>query len=91
MTGGAGFVRDSINNLKRNRALLKKRKKMAENPYVKGLHDSTPRVDNYDELQKWKITLQKRSRQSTLVIAGSIFTLILLVIAYSIVSGLLQI
>lgn len=86
MTGGAGFVRDSMNSLRRNRALLKKRKKMADNPYSKE-HGTSPKVDNYDELQQWKIELQKRRRKTAIKVVGTLVIVTLLLLAYFVIFG----
>lgn len=72
MTGGAGFARDAMNSLRRNRALLKKRKKMGENPYMKEGYKSRSTISNYDELQQWKTVLQKRRQKTTWIIITAI-------------------
>ena len=81
MTGGAGFSRDSMNSLKRNRALLNKRKKMADNPYAQAKR-SKPITENYTELQQWKNVLFKRRRKITLNIVAVIVIVSLLVVVY---------
>ena len=86
MTGGAGFARDAINSLRRNRALLKKRKKMADNPYSKE-HGTAPKVDNYDELQQWKIALQKSRRKTSRRVVGTLVIVVLLLLAYFVIFG----
>jgi hypothetical protein len=53
MAGGLGFVRFAKDSFKQNRALLKSRKKMKDNPTVSGKKTNRKPNPNYDQISEW--------------------------------------
>ncbi|MDH3711783.1 MAG: hypothetical protein OER04_17970 [Cyclobacteriaceae bacterium] len=88
MTGGAGFVKDSINSLTRNRALLKKRSKLKDHSYLQ-YHGIGPRgKSNYQELKSWRLSYSQRLQAwrwniSWVILVLTIITLLLGILIYS--------
>lgn len=81
MAGGAGFIKDSINSLDRNRALLKKRRMQKDNPYMY----RTPRYGkpDYKELKAWRLLRIQASKMTrykvwliTLALTGLVIFLV---------------
>jgi hypothetical protein len=82
MTGGIGFSRQGSDSFKSNRSLLGKRRFMKDSPYYGNKKIDRNKIQNFEELKKWKIKSDAQHKKQKIIIYSIIGILIVSVLIF---------